>query len=198
MNTAPTPHRPDRRRRASARRRAAGRAEKRVARAGRWWPWSATARPPWNQALALKPDVVFLDIRMPGMTGLEAAAELADEWPADEAGAAFPALVFVTAYDEYALQAFEAQAMDYVLKPVQTERLARTAQRLQAALAQRDSTRPRPARPSPAMDDHPGPVARPARRAPKAGRAASRAAPGDPGQRGQQHPHGAGGRGAGV
>ena len=93
-----------------------------------------------NQALALQPDVVFLDIRMPGMTGLEAAAELADEWPCDEAGApAFPALVFITAYDEYALQAFEAQAMDYVLKPVQTERLARTARRLQAALAQRHS-----------------------------------------------------------
>ena len=91
-----------------------------------------------NQALALKPDVVFLDIRMPGMTGLEAAAELADEWPSDEAGASpFPALVFVTAYDEYALQAFEAQAMDYVLKPVQTERLTRTAQRLQATLALR-------------------------------------------------------------
>jgi DNA-binding LytR/AlgR family response regulator len=93
-----------------------------------------------DQALALRPDVVFLDIRMPGLTGLEAAAELADEWPSGEAGAPpFPALVFVTAYDEYALQAFEAQAMDYVLKPVQTERLARTAQRLQAALAQRRS-----------------------------------------------------------
>ena len=89
------------------------------------------------QALELKPDMLFLDIRMPGMTGLEAAAELADEWPNDEAP--FPALVFVTAYDEYALQAFEAQAMDYVLKPVQRERLARTAQRLQTALAQRQS-----------------------------------------------------------
>jgi DNA-binding LytR/AlgR family response regulator len=89
-----------------------------------------------EQAFTLKPDVVFLDIRMPGMTGLEAAAELADEWPADEPP--FPALVFVTAYDEYALQAFEAQAMDYVLKPVQTERLKRTTQRLQAALAQRE------------------------------------------------------------
>ena len=101
-----------------------------------------------EQALTLKPDVVFLDIRMPGMTGLEAAAELADEWPADEAP--FPVLVFVTAYDEYALQAFEAQAMDYVLKPVQTERLARTAQRLQAALGQREA----PATPAdePAMD----------------------------------------------
>ena len=101
-----------------------------------------------EQALTLKPDVVFLDIRMPGMTGLEAAAELADEWPADEAP--FPVLVFVTAYDEYALQAFEAQAMDYVLKPVQTERLARTAQRLQTALGQREA----PATPAaePAMD----------------------------------------------
>jgi DNA-binding LytR/AlgR family response regulator len=88
------------------------------------------------QALILKPDVVFLDIRMPGLTGLEAAAELADEWPVDEADAPpFPALVFVTAYDEYALQAFEAQAMGYVLKPVQTERLARTAQRLKAISA---------------------------------------------------------------
>ena len=89
-----------------------------------------------EQALTLKPDVVFLDIRMPGITGLEAAAELADEWPAN--GLPFPALVFVTAYDEYALQAFEAQAMDYVLKPVQTERLKRTTQRLQASLAQRE------------------------------------------------------------
>jgi DNA-binding LytR/AlgR family response regulator len=98
-----------------------------------------------RQALELKPDVVFLDIRMPGLTGLEAAAELADEWPADETP--FPALVFVTAYDEYALQAFEAQAMDYVLKPVQSERLARTAQRLQAALAQRESPTPGAAEP---------------------------------------------------
>jgi DNA-binding LytR/AlgR family response regulator len=85
-----------------------------------------------EKTLALKPDVVFLDIRMPGQTGLEAAAELADEWPPDEA--AFPALVFVTAYDEYAVQAFEAQAMDYVLKPVQNARLARTVERLKAAL----------------------------------------------------------------
>jgi DNA-binding LytR/AlgR family response regulator len=59
-----------------------------------------------EQALGLRPDVVFLDIRMPGMTGLEAAAELADEWSTDEA--LFPALVFVTVYDEYVLQVFEA------------------------------------------------------------------------------------------
>ena len=63
-----------------------------------------------------------------------AAAELADDWPQDTP---FPALVFVTAYDQYAVQAFEAQAVDYLLKPVQPERLARTVQRVQQVLAQR-------------------------------------------------------------
>lgn len=89
------------------------------------------------QALRLKPDVLFLDIRMPGQTGLQAAAELADEWPE---GVPFPALVFVTAFDAYAVGAFEAQAVDYVLKPVQPERLARTVQRVQQVLAQRQPT----------------------------------------------------------
>ena len=86
------------------------------------------------QGLALKPDVLFLDIRMPGQSGLEAAAELADEWPA---GTPFPAIVFVTAYDQYAVEAFEAQAVDYLLKPVRPERLAQTVQRLQQRLAPR-------------------------------------------------------------
>jgi len=89
------------------------------------------------QALALKPDVLFFDIRMPGQTGLEAAVELADEWPEGPDGAPFPALVFVTAYDQYAVQAFEAQAVDYVLKPVQAARLQKTVAKLQQALAQR-------------------------------------------------------------
>jgi DNA-binding LytR/AlgR family response regulator len=75
------------------------------------------------KALELAPDVLFFDIRMPGQSGLEAAAELADEWPADKP---FPALVFVTAYDQYAVQAFETQAIDYVVKPVQ-QVLARRA-----------------------------------------------------------------------
>ncbi len=87
-----------------------------------------------EQALALRPQVLFLDIRMPGQSGLEAAAELAEEWPG---GVPFPALVFVTAYDQYAVQAFEAQAVDYLVKPVQAERLARTVQRVQALLGQR-------------------------------------------------------------
>lgn len=80
--------------------------------------------------LALKPDVLFFDIRMPGLSGLEAAAELADTWEDTWTEAAFPALVFVTAYDQYAVQAFEAQAVDYLLKPLQTARLQKTIAKL--------------------------------------------------------------------
>ncbi len=91
-----------------------------------------------TQALRLKPDVLFFDIRMPGLSGLEAAAELADAWNSDDIGGwPFPALVFVTAYDQYAMAAFEAQAMDYLLKPVQTARLQKTVAKLQLALANR-------------------------------------------------------------
>ncbi|KRC30864.1 LytTR family DNA-binding domain-containing protein [Acidovorax sp. Root219] len=85
-----------------------------------------------RQALVLQPEVLFFDIRMPGQSGLDAAVELADAWPADMP---FPALVFVTAYDQYAVQAFEAQAVDYLLKPVQAARLQKTVQKLQQALA---------------------------------------------------------------
>jgi DNA-binding LytR/AlgR family response regulator len=85
-------------------------------------------------ALQHRPDVLFFDIRMPGQGGLEAAAELAEAWPQDRP---FPALVFVTAYDQYAVQAFETQAVDYVLKPVQPQRLARTVDKLRQLLAQR-------------------------------------------------------------
>ena len=90
-----------------------------------------------RQALALRPDVLFFDIRMPGQSGIEAAAELADAWPDDQP---FPALVFATAYDQYAVQAFEAQAVDYLLKPIQADRLARTVAKVQGLLAQRAST----------------------------------------------------------
>jgi DNA-binding LytR/AlgR family response regulator len=76
-------------------------------------------------AQALRPDVAFLDIQMPGLTGLEAAAEIADRM-----GDSAPAIVFVTAYDEFATRAFELAAVDYVLKPVAQERLARTVARL--------------------------------------------------------------------
>lgn len=86
-----------------------------------------------QQALRLKPNVLFLDIRMPALSGLQAAAALADTW--DTASAPFPALVFVTAYEQYAVQAFEAQALDYLLKPVQPERLQKTVAKLRFALA---------------------------------------------------------------
>jgi DNA-binding LytR/AlgR family response regulator len=75
----------------------------------------------------LKPEFAFLDIQMPGMTGLEAAAEIAERM-----GDAAPAVVFVTAYDEFATKAFELAAADYVLKPVSKERLASTVARLKS------------------------------------------------------------------
>ncbi|NBX21520.1 MAG: DNA-binding response regulator [Betaproteobacteria bacterium] len=94
-------------------------------------------------ALELVPQLLFFDIRMPGMSGLDAALELADLWPPARAPQQpFPALVFVTAYDQYAVQAFEAQAMDYLLKPVQPARLQKTVSKLQMALAESARTAP--------------------------------------------------------
>ena len=72
-----------------------------------------------------QPDVAFLDIRMPGLTGLEVAAAAADASPRTR-------IVFVTAYDQYAIDAFERGAIDYLLKPVKPERLDATVARLQA------------------------------------------------------------------
>ena len=92
-----------------------------------------------SKALELLPDVLFFDIRMPGQSGLEAAAELADDWPGDKP---FPALVFVTAYDQYAVQAFETQAIDYIVKPVQQARLQKTVAKVQQALAKRTQGAP--------------------------------------------------------
>lgn len=75
-----------------------------------------------DACLAQSPDVVLMDIEMPEMDGLEAARHLA-------ALASPPAVVFCTAYDDHALAAFEAAAVDYLLKPVRTERLAAALQR---------------------------------------------------------------------
>lgn len=75
-------------------------------------------------AQTLRPDVVFLDIKMPGLSGLDVAARLAD---------ANCHVVFVTAYDQFAIQAFEHHAVDYLLKPVKDERLERTIARLKKA-----------------------------------------------------------------
>jgi DNA-binding LytR/AlgR family response regulator len=88
-----------------------------------------------DQTLTLQPDILFLDIQMPVMTGLEAASSLASSLPASQP---LPLLVFVTAFDQYAVEAFDKQAMDYLLKPVRQERLAQTVARLQERLAKRD------------------------------------------------------------
>ena len=94
------------------------------------------------------PDLVFLDIRMPGMTGVEAARQIAqlpthestpgaagdddaDGWPGCE-------IVFITAYDQYAVEAFEQGVVDYVLKPAERERLAVTVERVRKRMAQRE------------------------------------------------------------
>lgn len=76
----------------------------------------------------LRPDILFLDIRMPGQTGIEAASDIMglDGWKGE--------LVFVTAYDEYAVSAFERGAIDYLLKPVEAERLQSTRARIEARL----------------------------------------------------------------
>lgn len=71
---------------------------------------------------SLQPDLIFLDIQMPGKTGFEMLQELD----------ASPHVIFVTAYDEYALKAFEVNALDYLLKPVEPKRLAETLQKLLA------------------------------------------------------------------
>ena len=90
-----------------------------------------------QQGLALRPDILFLDIKMPGKTGLEAAEELAEQWDDGQQGQdgrPFPQVVFVTAYDDYALAAFEQAAADYVLKPVNDARLGKTVERLKQRL----------------------------------------------------------------
>jgi DNA-binding LytR/AlgR family response regulator len=82
-----------------------------------------------NAALSLfnerRPQIAFLDIRMPGKTGLDVAAAIGSDCH----------VVFITAYDQYALKAFDAGAVDYLLKPVEIERLAETVFRLRKKLA---------------------------------------------------------------
>jgi DNA-binding LytR/AlgR family response regulator len=82
-----------------------------------------------------RPEIVFLDIRMPGLTGVEAARQIAQmEVRPDEL---LPEIVFITAYDQYAIEAFEQGVADYVLKPAERERLQLTAERLKKRLAAR-------------------------------------------------------------
>jgi DNA-binding LytR/AlgR family response regulator len=87
----------------------------------------------------LHPDLVFLDIRMPGMTGIDAARQIAQLPTDDECADAWAGceIVFITAYDEYAVDAFEQGVVDYVLKPAERERLAVTVERVKKRLLQR-------------------------------------------------------------
>jgi DNA-binding LytR/AlgR family response regulator len=79
-----------------------------------------------EMAGALNPDIVFLDIRMPGQSGIEAARALYNRFH----------IVFVTAYDQYAVQAFDQGAVDYLLKPLDPERLRRTCDRLRERMTE--------------------------------------------------------------
>jgi DNA-binding LytR/AlgR family response regulator len=101
---------------------------------------------------AHRPDIVFLDIRMPGMTGIEAARAIA-QLPVDEDDSAADAepsrrpwrgceIVFITAYDQYAVEAFEQGVVDYVLKPAERDRLKLTVERLRKRLEQRAGDEP--------------------------------------------------------
>ena len=93
----------------------------------------------------LHPDLVFLDIRMPGLTGVDAAKQIAqlptgDEWDGCE-------IVFITAYDQYAVEAFEQGVADYVLKPAERERLQVTVARIRKRLAARAAGDAEPQKP---------------------------------------------------
>ncbi|MBY0235789.1 MAG: LytTR family DNA-binding domain-containing protein [Burkholderiaceae bacterium] len=83
----------------------------------------------------LQPDIVFLDVHMPGLNGIEAARQLARR----------AQIVFVTAFDQYAVQAFEQGALDYLVKPLEDKRLADTVQRLQERLRERVASAATPA-----------------------------------------------------
>jgi two-component system LytT family response regulator len=78
-----------------------------------------------------KPDLVFLDIQMPGMSGFEVLAQLPQE--------SLPVLVFVTAYDQYAIRAFEARAVDYLLKPIDEGRFAVALERVREQVRSRNA-----------------------------------------------------------
>lgn len=97
-----------------------------------------------------RPEVVFLDIRMPGLTGVEAARQITQLPPrqaedaegnksAGDEDELLPEIVFITAYDQYAVEAFEQGVADYVLKPAERDRLLVTVQRIQQRLAARDA-----------------------------------------------------------
>jgi DNA-binding LytR/AlgR family response regulator len=85
-----------------------------------------------------RPDIVFLDIRMPGLTGVDAARQIAQLAPREGSDdELLPEIVFITAYDQYAVEAFEQGVVDYVLKPAERERLQLTVDRIRRRLLAR-------------------------------------------------------------
>ena len=86
-----------------------------------------------DQALQWLPDVLFFDIRMPGQSGLDAAQEITERWPAEHR---LPLLVFITAFDQFAVQAFEYAAVDFIVKPVNSARLQKTIERIRGGRLQ--------------------------------------------------------------
>ncbi len=98
---------------------------------------SQSARQALEMIGAEKPDLVFLDIQMPGMNGFELLREVQSH------GYKMPLVVFVTAYDQYAIKAFEVRAIDYLLKPVDEERLAQSLKRIEKNLSEQQQTQQR-------------------------------------------------------
>jgi two-component system LytT family response regulator len=100
-----------------------------------------------------RPDLVFLDIQMPELDGFQVVAALDDD--------ALPAVVFVTAYDEYAIRAFEVDAIDYLLKPVTPERFAASVARVLSRIQRRDASLDVPLRTlATRATERPGPATR--------------------------------------
>jgi two-component system LytT family response regulator/two-component system response regulator LytT len=95
----------------------------------------------------IEPDIVFLDIQMPGLDGMNLVRKLREK------GIPLPYFVFSTAYEQYAVEAFRLEAMDYVLKPVDKARLAETIERVRRNLTRREAegTAPAEARPKPSL-----------------------------------------------
>ncbi|CUS49030.1 MAG: two component signal transduction system LytT family response regulator [Idiomarinaceae bacterium HL-53] len=96
---------------------------------------ASTGKEAVTLAQALQPDLIFLDIQMPGWNGFDVLKQLKAQ------GSKIPQVVFVTAYDQYAIKAFEVRALDYLLKPVDEDRLKATLERIKVALGAQDQNR---------------------------------------------------------